>query len=291
MFKLLEDTELNQISLTGTRSLVLVGLLMKAPRSLEEIRKAFIELKIMEPEHSDDILRIDLNTLRTMGCEISRSSAKTGYKYVLTKHPFSLNITSEEVSLLRKIYKRVKDNCDMALLLKYDELFRKLAFHVMDDEIREEFIRAIKNGNRQELMKAVQKSDALLTATWNMDAVANIIDDIHNEETVPIYYNNEQALRNVIKTAYLSSIDYYVKMEELPAGKGYADIIFRPRHGVNRPALIVELKWNKTKENALNQIKEKRYAKALDDYHGDILLVGINYDAKTKHHTCGIEKM
>ena len=68
MFKLLEDTELNQISLTGTRSLVLVGLLMKAPRSLEEIRKAFIELKIMEPEHSDDILRIDLNTLRTMGC-------------------------------------------------------------------------------------------------------------------------------------------------------------------------------------------------------------------------------
>ena len=141
-------------------------------------------------------------------------------------------------------------------------------------------------------MKAVQKSDALLTATWNMDAdaVANIIDDIHNEEIAPNFYNNEQALRSVIKTAYLSSIDYYSKMEELPAGKGYADIIFWPRHGVNRPALIVELKWNKTEEIALNQMKERNYAKAFSDYHGDILLVGINYDAKTKRHTCAIEK-
>lgn len=174
--------------------------------------------------------------------------------------------------------------------LAYDEDHRTVS--IPNDEIKEEFVRAIKNGNRKELMKAVQKSDALLTATWNMDAnaVANIIDDIHNEEIAPNFYNNEQALRSVIKTAYLSSIDYYSKMEELPAGKGYADIIFWPRHGVNRPALIVELKWNKTEEIALNQIKERNYAKALSDYHGDILLVGINYDAKTKCHTCAIEK-
>ena len=174
--------------------------------------------------------------------------------------------------------------------LVYDEDHRTVS--IPNDEIKEEFVRAIKNGNRQELMKAVQKSDALLTATWNMDAnaVANIIDDIHNEETAPNFYNNEQALRSVVKTAYLSSIDYYSKMKELPAGKGYADIIFWPRHGVNRPALIVELKWNKTEEIALNQMKERNYAKAFSDYHGDILLVGINYDAKTKRHTCAIEK-
>lgn len=155
MFKLLEDTELNQISLTGTRALVLVGLLMKAPRSLEEIREAFIDLKIMEPEHSDDILRIDLNTLRIMGCEISRSSAKTGYKYVLTKHPFCLDITSKEVSLLNKIYKRIKDNADISLLLKYDELFKKLAFHIADDDVREELygISSLKKFNIEEIDK------------------------------------------------------------------------------------------------------------------------------------------
>lgn len=138
MLKLQEDVELRQISLTGTRALMIVGLLMQAPRSLEEIKEAFIEMKIMEPEHSYDILRIDLNTLRIMGCVISRSSAKTGFKYALEKHPFPLNITSEEVGLLSKLYKKVKDKSDISLLLKYDELFKKLAFHVNDDEVREE---------------------------------------------------------------------------------------------------------------------------------------------------------
>lgn len=181
MFKLLEDTELNQISLTGTRALVWVGLLMKAPRSLEEIRKAFIELKIMEPEHSDDILRIDLNTLRTMGCEISRSSAKTGYKYVLTKHPFSLNITSDEVALLRKVYKRVKDKCDMALLLKYDELFRKLAFYVMDDEIREELL------------------GISLLRKFDIETIKTYKDDCNNSRILTLVYKNPVAKENDTK--------------------------------------------------------------------------------------------
>ena len=87
MHRIVEKTELNQISLTGMRALILVGLLIKAPRSLEEIKETFINYNIMEKSHSNDIIRIDLNTLRAMGCEISRASIKTNYKYVLTKHP------------------------------------------------------------------------------------------------------------------------------------------------------------------------------------------------------------
>lgn len=137
MFKVAEKTELCQISLTGMRALVLVGLLMKAPRSLEEIREEFIKLNIMEESHSDDILRIDLNTLRTMGCEITRSSAKTDFKYVLLKHPFSLAIDLEEVALLKKIYKRVKENSNIETLIEYDSLFKKLASHINDNEVKE----------------------------------------------------------------------------------------------------------------------------------------------------------
>ena len=149
MFKAAEKTELNQISLTGMRSLVLVGLLMKAPRSLEEIREAFISLNIMEAEHSDDILRIDLNTLRAMGCEITRASAKTDYKYVLLKHPFALHIEREELSLLKKAYKKIKDSASIVTLIKYDELFKKLAVYVTDNDIKEELygLSVLKNYN------------------------------------------------------------------------------------------------------------------------------------------------
>lgn len=127
MFKLDETTELNQISLTGARGIVLVGLLIAQPRLLEEIRKAFIELKIMEDENSDDILRIDLNTLKIMGCEISRASARTGYKYVLGKHPFSFKIQEEEFNILKKAYNNAKNRTDILGLLEYDDLFKKIA--------------------------------------------------------------------------------------------------------------------------------------------------------------------
>ena len=138
MIKVAEKTELNQISLTGIRSLVLLGLLIEAPRSLEEIRDVFTRMNVMEDSNSDDILRIDLNTLRTMGCEITRASAKTNYKYVLINHPFALNITSEEISTIRKVYKRIKDSGNLVLIFKYDELFKKLANYVNDVEVKEE---------------------------------------------------------------------------------------------------------------------------------------------------------
>lgn len=137
MFKIAEKTELNQISLTGVRGIVLAGLLIIKPRSLEEIRQAFIELNIMEDENSDDILRIDLNTLKIMGCEISRASQKTDFKYVLGKHPFAFKIEDSEIMLLKKAYNQAKSHADIAGILGYDDLFRKIASRVCDEDKKE----------------------------------------------------------------------------------------------------------------------------------------------------------
>ena len=137
MFKIAEKNELSQVSLTGMRAIVLLGLLIVKPRSLEEIRKAFIDLNIMEESHSDDILRIDLNTLKIMGCEISRSAPKTNFKYVLTKHPFELKISNDEIDILKKIYNRIKNNADIPLLIEYHELFEKFATFVFDEQTKE----------------------------------------------------------------------------------------------------------------------------------------------------------
>jgi predicted DNA-binding transcriptional regulator YafY len=140
VFKTADRTELNQISLTGIRAIVLAGLLIMAPRSLDEIRKAFVDLQIMEDENSDDILRIDLNTLKHMGCEISRSSAKTNFKYVLSKHPFSFTITDGELKALKKMYAKVAENASLDMLIAYDELFKKIAAYVCDTDTKEAFL-------------------------------------------------------------------------------------------------------------------------------------------------------
>ena len=54
--------------------------------------------------------------------------------------------------------------------------------------------------------------------------------------------------------------------------------------------MVVELKYGKSAESAINQIKDRGYVEALKEYHGDILLVGVNYNKKTKKHECRIEK-
>ena len=133
MFKTAKKEDLCQVSLTGIRALILLGLLIEEPRSLEEIRTKFIEYNVLEESHSNDILRIDLNTLRAIGCDISRADKKTNYKYKLLNHPFDLKITDAEISLLKRVYNRIKDNLSIDELIQHDILFNKIAKHICDE--------------------------------------------------------------------------------------------------------------------------------------------------------------
>ena len=165
---------------------------------------------------------------------------------------------------------------------------------IPNEEVRNEFVRAIREGRHLELAKAVRMSDKLLEATLCSDeaTVARILEDTHEAETTPINYNNEQSLRYVVIMAYLSAVDHYLRFEELASGKGYSDILFLPRNTSSKPALLIELKWNKNADKALSQITNKNYAHVLRkfNYTGEVLLIGINYNAKSKKHTCKIIK-
>ena len=177
--------------------------------------------------------------------------------------------------------------------LAYDQ--RTQRAYIPNEEIRQEFRAATKRNKWNELIEFQQESEKLLEATWEMDAetVAEQIEKIHAEYTSVIQYNNENSLSSVLSIAYLSAIKYYFKpIRELPTGRGFADFVFipKPLYRDDYPALLVELKWNKDAETALNQIKERKYPESLQQYTGDILLVGINYDKKEKVHQCVIEK-
>lgn len=132
--------DLCQISLTGIRSLVLFDMLVKSPMSLEEIRKAFIAKKIMSESNSDDIIRIDINTLKKMGCTISRADHRTNNKFVLLDHPFKIDITKEEIDVLKKAFNRIKENADINFLVLYDKLFKKIAPHIANNEVKESLL-------------------------------------------------------------------------------------------------------------------------------------------------------
>lgn len=138
-------------------------------------------------------------------------------------------------------------------------------------------------------------SEELLEATLNMDtdAVGEDIEKIHMEYASVIQYNNENSLSSVLAIGYLSAMQYYFKpIRELPTGRGFADFVFipKPEYIQDYPAFVVELKWNQSAQTALQQIRDKKYPMSIQEYTGDMLLVGINYDKKAKEYQCLIEK-
>lgn len=137
----------------------------------------------------------------------------------------------------------------------------RMAF-VPNEEIRQELIRATKRKEWNEMLKFQQESEDLLDATLDMDGeiVAAQIEKIHEEYVSAIQYNNENSLSSVLALAYLSAMQYYFKpVREFPTGRGFADFVFIPKteYRNDYPALVVELKWNKSAVSALQQIKDK----------------------------------
>jgi hypothetical protein len=165
--------------------------------------------------------------------------------------------------------------------------------YIPNEEVKDSFYNAIQDTNWTPVLEACRASDALLKATINgdCDAVAAGIDAVHMANTSILNYNDENALACVITLAYYNAINQYTMHREMPAGKGYADILFRPRRYSDCPAMVVELKMNQSAESAIAQIRERRYVEALPDYKGKVLLVGVNYDRETKAHTCAIEEL
>lgn len=166
--------------------------------------------------------------------------------------------------------------------------------HIPNEEVRLEFEKILEGtGVSRKWVELIEHSRKLLedTIAGNGPAVAKAIEEIRGTQYAPAFYNDEQALRYVIKFAYIAAVDQYLKVEELPSGKGIADVVYLPKRRSMLPALVVELKWNMLSEGAVQQIKERDYPAVLKDYGGEIVIVGISYDAKKKEHSCVIERI
>lgn len=164
---------------------------------------------------------------------------------------------------------------------------------IPNNEIQNEYVNAVSVSDWGEVSKALKHSADLLHAIWkeNEQAVAEGMERAHFE-TSHLQYNDENALSYTISLALYAAKNYYTIYREFPTGKGFADMIFLPRRKFQeKPALVVELKWDKSAGGAIRQIKEKQYCRSLEEYKGNILLVGINYSKKDKTHQCVIEKM
>ncbi len=164
---------------------------------------------------------------------------------------------------------------------------------IPNKELMIEFQKALKDDDFGYVAELVRNSSEVLDATLNKDGdkVASYLHNIHNSELPILKYNDENSLSCVVTLAYLSARNKYRVEREEKSGKGFVDFIFYPRRK-NLPGIIIELKADKTPEDAIAQIKEKEYCEKLRAENvAQILAVGMNYDTKEKNHQCVIETL
>ena len=164
--------------------------------------------------------------------------------------------------------------------------------YIPNHEVAGEMVNAVKNSNWSNVAQAIEKSKQLLrfTLDGNEEAVAMGIDAAHDENTSILSYNDENSLACVLSIAYYYANNGYIIHRELATGKGFADLVLIPRKNVDSPAIVVELKYNKDADTAINQILRREYPAKVAQYVDNLLLVGINYNRETKQHSCHIER-
>ena len=177
--------------------------------------------------------------------------------------------------------------------LGYDDA--DATIYVPNEETRVELLNSVKENHWPKFETALKLSEQVVAATYNKDSetVAALLSKIHEDKVPALEYNNESALRYVVLMAYLATErDYLAPLNVFPTGKGFADIVYLPMsaNAKDKPALIIELKKDASAKVALEQIKERDYVSRVKEYTDNILLIGINYDSKTKQHSCEIKE-
>jgi hypothetical protein len=163
---------------------------------------------------------------------------------------------------------------------------------IPNSEVREEFMTSIEGIGWDDFAQRINRSEQLIQAVWAQDSdqVAAGI-ELEHDEFPSLIYNSEESLASSVLNAFYTARRFYTIYRELPAGKGFADLIFVPKPiFTNIPAILIELKWNQSAKGAIAQINNKQYFRGLEAYKNKLLLVGINYSKKTRKHTCIIEK-
>ena len=175
--------------------------------------------------------------------------------------------------------------------LSYD--WKESECYIPNREVAGEMVNAVKMNNWKYVADAIEKSKQLLQATLRGDeeVVARGVDAAHDENTSILSYNDENSLACVLSIAYYYASNDYIIHREYATGKGFADLVLMPRKNVDKPAIVIELKYDKAVDTAIEQIKRKQYPAKVAQYADNLLLVGITYDRDSKQHHCRIERL
>lgn len=111
---------------TGYKMLKILKLLIQKPHCCQEINEEFLKDFHLGKDVSDDMICMYINTLRKIGCDISRPSKSNSFCYTLNSHPFSFKISKQDSKTIETVLKSLVKSNDWPLLIEICEFFNEL---------------------------------------------------------------------------------------------------------------------------------------------------------------------
>ena len=162
----------NLMSFTAFKSILIFTILLDGPKSYEEIQKILENHEYLQEKISIDTLRIYLNSLREIGCQINKKTKNGITRYSIDSHPFLLKINDKQIKSIIKIYKAISKNIEVTDLISLQNFFEKISKHIENDELKEK----LKN------ISPLANIDPML--------ISNLVGYAHNNSEISILYNS-----------------------------------------------------------------------------------------------------
>ncbi len=215
------------MSFTGYKALVLFSLLAEGPKSYEEICKYFLNHPYLRESISIDTLRVYINSLKRIGCEVKRVRGEDKVsRYVILVHPFELKLTPEQIQSISKVYKSIVKKMDVKELLAMDNFFEKIGSYIKDDKFIED-------------MKKIS-----LLHDINKNILQDLLDCCDKKEQIVINYNSPNSGKK--------DIEIIADKIEISNGKIYL-------YGIG----FEYMQYGSFLLNRINQIKEIKLEKTI----------------------------
>ncbi len=114
------------LNTTAYRVLRMLQWLCQSPMSIEDFNRRFMEDALIQKILSEDSLWLYMNTLKMLGCEISRPAPSNGYCYELLYQPFGAPLEEEDIEVLAEVKQLAEQQMPYTRILHLDQFFKKI---------------------------------------------------------------------------------------------------------------------------------------------------------------------
>ena len=220
----------NLMSFTGFKSVLIFSLLLDKPRSYQELQAFLENHEYLHEKVSVDTIRIYINSLKEIGCNVIKKRYDGITKYSIDKHPFCLNFSEKQIKSIIKVYKAIVNSIEISDLLALQAFFSKISKYVENETLKAKLlsISPINNIDKtliNDLMKYVEQNAELViyynSANSGKKNIKIIADKLHidNSKLYLSGFNSEYENYSsflVSKIIKIVSVNLNTKTIEMP---------------------------------------------------------------------------